>query len=291
MSAPGLPDGDVRERAPGGVDAARGRVAQVDQVGQPGGPVLHDRPRDLDHLHERRRALLHPGAAARGGRQQGQPLGGRAAYGAGDPAGRGQPDRPGQEPELVGDHRYRPAVHQAAAGQHRLVGAGLLARRLQLGAVARWRVGDVDRLVPGLEGALVEDQVEELLGGPAVHHVPGVCHPGQASVCSSMTSRITGVRCSTSSARACGVCTTRIQELPELLGPAGAVELQVDHHLGVVLDAPGDPVAGDAAVAAGAVELVEVRLPVVVVADGVLYVKSGHGTTFRRREPCRHPMF
>ena len=61
-------------------------------------------------------------------------------------------------------------MHQPASGQHRLVGARLLAGRLERGAVVRRRVGDVDRLVPRLERALVQHQVEQLLGAPAVGH-------------------------------------------------------------------------------------------------------------------------
>ena len=72
-----LGHGHVRQRAPGRVDAAGGRVAEVGQVGQLGGPVLHQRARDLDHLDERRSPLLHPGAAARGAGQDREPLGGR----------------------------------------------------------------------------------------------------------------------------------------------------------------------------------------------------------------------
>ena len=47
---PGLGDGDVAERSPGGVDAAGGRVPQVHEVGQPGGAVVHQRAGDLHHL-------------------------------------------------------------------------------------------------------------------------------------------------------------------------------------------------------------------------------------------------
>ena len=125
----GLGDRDVAERAPRRVDAAGGGVPQVHEVGQPGGPVGPDRPGDLDHLDEGRRPLLHAGAARRRGRQEGQALGGRAAYGGGDAARRVPPDRAGEEAELVGHHRHRPAADQAAAGDDGLVRAGLLARR------------------------------------------------------------------------------------------------------------------------------------------------------------------
>ena len=132
----GLTDGHVRQRAPGGEDAAGGRVPQVDEVGQAGGSVVHQRPGDLDHPDERGRPLLHAGAPRRGGREHGQSLGRGAPDGGGDPVGRRASDRAGQEAELVDQHHHRTSVHQSAAGQHRLVGAGPLRRRLELASVA-----------------------------------------------------------------------------------------------------------------------------------------------------------
>ena len=132
----GLGDGHVPERAPRGVDAAGRGVAQVHEVGQAGGPVLHQRAGDLGHPHEGGRALLHAGAARRGAGQQRQALGGGAAYGCGDPVGGGAADRAGEEAELVDHDRHRPAADLAAAGEHGLVGAGLGGRGLEHGAVA-----------------------------------------------------------------------------------------------------------------------------------------------------------
>ena len=69
-SAPGSATVTWPERAPRRVDAAGRRVAQVHEVGQPGSAVRHHRPGDRHHLEEGRRALLHPGAAGGGGREQ-----------------------------------------------------------------------------------------------------------------------------------------------------------------------------------------------------------------------------
>ena len=164
----GLRDGHVAERAPRGVHAAGRGVAQVDEVGQAGGAVVHQRAGDLDHPHEGGRALLHAGAARRGAGQQRQPLGGRPAHGRGDAVRGGAADGAGEEAELVDDDRDRPAADLAAPGQHRLVGAGLRRGGLERGAVVGVGVGQVDGLVPRGEGALVEHQVEQLVRGPAL---------------------------------------------------------------------------------------------------------------------------
>ena len=124
-----LGHGDVAQRAPRGVDAAGGGVAQVHEVGQPGGAVVHQRPGDLDHPHEGGGALLHAGAARRGAGQQREPLGGRTAYGGGDAVRGGPADRAGEEAELVDHDGHRAPAHLTAAGDHRLVGAGLQRRR------------------------------------------------------------------------------------------------------------------------------------------------------------------
>ena len=137
----GLGDRDVRQRSPRGEDAAGRRVTQIDQVGQARRAVVHDRAGDVDHVHERGGALLHAGAAGRGRRQQRYALGGRPADGGHDPVGRGLPDRSGEEAELVDEHGHGPAVHQAAAGQHGLVGAGPLGRCHQLLLVRRVEPG------------------------------------------------------------------------------------------------------------------------------------------------------
>src|SRR4029453_10852755 len=57
-----LGGGHVPERPPGGQHPPGGGMPQVDQVGQPGRPVVGDRRRHLDHLQERHRALLQAGS-------------------------------------------------------------------------------------------------------------------------------------------------------------------------------------------------------------------------------------
>ena len=99
-------------------------MPQVDQVGQMCPLVQLDGRGDLDHLQERDGAFLHAGAAGTRRRQQRQPLAGGALHGRGDPFGRGDPDRPGQEIELAGHHRDPPPEYAALAGQHRFVQAG-----------------------------------------------------------------------------------------------------------------------------------------------------------------------
>ncbi len=164
-----LGDGDVAERAPRRHHAAGGGVAQVDEVGQARGAVRGHGGRDPDHLHEGRGALLHAGAAAHGCGHERQALAGRPLDAGDDPVGRGPPDRPGQEAELAHQHGDPPSVHPRLAGQHRLVDARLLGRGGQLGGV---RLADaVPRRsgVPGGPRALVEDQVDQVVGGESSH--------------------------------------------------------------------------------------------------------------------------
>ena len=111
-SAPGSATVTCAERPPGGVDATRGRVPQVDQVRQAGRPVRHQRPGDLDHLDEGRRALLHAGAAGGGGGQQRQALGRGPAHRGDDPGCGGPADRAREEAELVDDDRHRAAARR-----------------------------------------------------------------------------------------------------------------------------------------------------------------------------------
>ncbi len=163
----GLRDGHVTQRAPRRHHPTGRRVAEVDEVGQPGRLVRGDGRGDLHHLHEGDRALLHPGAARHGGGQQGQALGGGSFDRAHQPLGRRDADRARQEPELAGHDRDPAAAHQALAGDHRLVEAGLLLRGGELRGVG---VGDraaLRRGVPRRPGAGVEDEVDELGGGEA----------------------------------------------------------------------------------------------------------------------------
>jgi hypothetical protein len=60
-------------------------------------------------------------------------------------------------------------VHQPAAGQHGLVGAGPLRRGGELLLVRRVEPGVVHRFVPRLERSLVEDEVEQLLRRQVSH--------------------------------------------------------------------------------------------------------------------------
>ena len=110
----GLGGGDLAQRAPARHHAAGGRVAQVDEVGQPRGLVRGDRLGDPHHLHERRRALLHPGPAAHRPGDQGQPLDGGPLDRGHQPVGRGSADRPGEEPELAQHHRDPPPLSRAS---------------------------------------------------------------------------------------------------------------------------------------------------------------------------------
>ncbi len=107
----GLGHGHVAQRAPGGHHPAGGGVAQVDEVGQPGLLVRGDGGGDPHHLHERRGALLHPGAAADGRREQRQVLGGGALDGRDQPVGGGAADRAGEEAELAHDDGDPASAH------------------------------------------------------------------------------------------------------------------------------------------------------------------------------------
>ena len=129
-----LGDRHVAERPPGGQHPAEGRVAQVDEVGQPGLLVPGDRGGDADHLQEGDRALLHAGAAGDRRGQQRQPLVGGPLDGGDQPLGRGDPDRPGEEAELPGDDGDAAAAQLALAGDDRLVLPGLLGGGGQLAA-------------------------------------------------------------------------------------------------------------------------------------------------------------
>src|SRR5690606_14203004 len=59
-----------------------------------------------------------------------------------------------------------------------------LGGRLQCRAVVLRVPADVDRLVPRLERVRVEDQVEQLAGGPAPGHCSSSSHARIASACS-----------------------------------------------------------------------------------------------------------
>ena len=59
----GLGHGDVRERSPGREDTSGCGVAEIGEVGESGGSVGHQGPRDLGHQDEGGRTLLHSGAA------------------------------------------------------------------------------------------------------------------------------------------------------------------------------------------------------------------------------------
>ena len=84
----------------------------------------------------------------------------------------GPADRAGQEAELAHHDRHPPPVHQALAGEHRLVDAALLPRGGELGGV-RLRDLAVRRAArpSELPGTLVEDQVDQLARRETGHPV------------------------------------------------------------------------------------------------------------------------
>jgi hypothetical protein len=161
---------DVSERAPRRHDATGRGVAEVHEIGEARGLVRRDGGGDLHHLHEGDRALLHPGATGHGCGEQREALGG-GALDRGDEALRGRDaDRPGEEAELAGHHDDAPAPHEALAGDHGLVEAGLLLGRAELGGVLLGDRAADGRGVPGRPGPLVEDEVDQLGGGEALAH-------------------------------------------------------------------------------------------------------------------------
>ncbi len=160
-----LGDGDVAERAPRRHHAAGGGVAEVDEVGETRGAVGRDSGRDAHHLHEGGRALLHAGAAADRGGDQGESLAGGALDAGDDPVRRGAPDRAGQEGELAHQHADPSTVQPCLAGQDRLVDARLLGRGGQLGGVLLAHAGSGRGDVPGGPRTVVEDQVDQVVGG------------------------------------------------------------------------------------------------------------------------------
>ena len=166
-----LGDGHVAEGAPGGHHPAGRGVAQVDQVGESGGLVRRDRLADPHHLHEGRRPLLHPGAAADRGSEQREALAGGALDRRHQPVGGVAPDRAGQEAELPGDHGHAATSQPPLAGDDRLVDAAALGRSDQLGGVRLGeRSGASGRHVPAVPGPVVEHQVDERVGGEPVGH-------------------------------------------------------------------------------------------------------------------------
>ncbi|ETB14765.1 hypothetical protein O972_17200 [Mycobacterium avium subsp. avium 10-9275] len=154
-----LGDRDMTQRTPRREHPAGGRIAQINQVGQVRLLVQADGRRDLHHLQERDRALLHPGAARARRGQQRQPLGRRPLHRGGDPFGRGHPDRAAEKAELAHHHRDPATEDAALAGQHRLVET-----RRGAGVSQLLRVGRADRhgqrlAVPAEEGIFVQHRI------------------------------------------------------------------------------------------------------------------------------------
>ena len=131
----GLADRDVTERTPRGEDPAGRGVAEVGDVGQVLTLVGRDGRRDLDHRHERGRALLHARATRGGGGEEGEALAGGSLEGEDDAFGRGDADGAREEPELPGDDGDAVAADATLAGDDGLVGAGLLGSGGELGGI------------------------------------------------------------------------------------------------------------------------------------------------------------
>ena len=109
----GLGPGELAERAPGGEHAARGRMAQVDEIGKPRRRCCDERLDDLDHLQEGDRALLHPRAARHRRRDERESLGGRPLDRLGQPFCRGDAQGAAEEGELAGDDADTPSPDSA----------------------------------------------------------------------------------------------------------------------------------------------------------------------------------
>jgi hypothetical protein len=133
--------------------------------------VSRDRRRDLDHLQEGDRALLHARATRHRCCQQRQALDGSPLDGHHEPFGRRDADRAGEERELAGEHGHPPAVDASLAGDHRLVQAAALAGARELAGVGLVGVHWHGGCVPPDEGAVVQGDVEQPLGAQ-----PGRAH-------------------------------------------------------------------------------------------------------------------
>ena len=170
----GFGHGDMSQGSPGGEDAAGGRVAQVDEVGQTGPFVGDDGVGDLDHRQEGDRALLHPRPARGGSGQQRQPFERGPFDGVDEAFGRGDADRAGEEAEFADDHGHAASGDRALAGDDglvdpRLVGSGGELGCIGLGDSAGWSDGCG---IPGSEGSLVEDDVDEFVCVQTWHDDP-----------------------------------------------------------------------------------------------------------------------
>ena len=175
-SAPGSATVTWPERAPRRHHAAGGGVAQVDEVRQPGDLVRRDRLGDPHHLHERRRALLHPGAAADRRRPA---AAAPRAWPARSPRPAG-PRRPGRSSRPgTRNSPTRPRPGARASGPRR---SAPTRRRRSSPAAARARRRTPRRCSPRTGGyvprgprALVEDQVDQLGGGGRLLTRPRLC--------------------------------------------------------------------------------------------------------------------
>ncbi len=158
-----LGDRDVAQRPPRRQHPTGRRVAQIDDVGQPGGLELGDRGRDLDHAEEGRRAFLHPRAPRGRSGEEGQLLVSSAFKGQRDPLGGSLADRPGEEAELTGDTGHTSAPDAPFAGEDRLVGAGGLGRGGEVGGILAAGLSNGGRRsVPTDPTALVENSAQQL---------------------------------------------------------------------------------------------------------------------------------
>ena len=173
-----LGQGQVTEGRPGGEHPSAGGMAQVDDVGQVSGLVRGDRHRDLRHLQERDRALLHAGAAGGGQRDQRQPLGGGPFDGPGQPFPGRHADRPAQETELARGDGHPPPGQHALAGDHRFVQAGPVPRRGQAGGVGGVRPHIGRGLVPRPERARGQQRAQQFTGLHPASSRPRPAAPG-----------------------------------------------------------------------------------------------------------------
>jgi hypothetical protein len=160
---PRLGRGHMPERPPGGQHPPGGRMPQVDQVGQPGRPVVGDRRRRLDHLQERDRALLEAGPAGGRRRDQRQALPGGPLDRTDQPLAGGDADRAGEEPEFGGDDRHLAVAQPAHPGEDGLVQPRPLPCPGQVGDVAGIDPGRVrHRLVPASPRPGIDHRVDQL---------------------------------------------------------------------------------------------------------------------------------
>ena len=155
---------------------------RVHQVRQMRPLVQADGGGDLTICRNATVPSLHPGAARAGRCQQRQFLRGGAFDGGGDPFGGGHPDRSGEEVELAGDHRHRPARYRARPGED-----GIRRGRWRLGRrPAHWRTSGSARTSTGVVSQLTNDpgvQGPRRAAGPALMRLTGRAYRRSSATC------------------------------------------------------------------------------------------------------------